>query len=339
MMEKNTLRHIIIGVLVVLVIVVSVFLVLSRFEMQETKLRLENELALTKNELTNTEIKLSATETELSQTVEELNDTTLQLNDTTEQLNSTNEQLELTETRLQTTEQQLKSEISRNNKMVSDYKILKDSIDSRVTLSAEEMRGMVTPGNLFVSNQASEIAGTFIDNVNEYWRDWDRLYRWVVNNISYSSDSPVPILPESLSEDITWHSEYWRSPEETLLDKTGDCEDMSLLLASLIKSYNEPNYSVWCVRISSDIPGVSGHMGVAFPVANGNITILDPAGNYYTGYLYGRLSSETASIEIKKWISNWTTEIPGAKISAVFSDDMYEEFASTTEFLEWFADR
>lgn len=79
-------------------------------------------------------------------------------------------------------------------------------------------------------------------------------------------------------------------------------------------------------------------MAVVIPVQGGQIAILDPAGNYYTN-IYGQLYSEVASVEIKKWLSRWSNSIPGAKIEAVFSKDMYREFSSTAEFLDWFNGR
>jgi hypothetical protein len=160
-----------------------------------------------------------------------------------------------------------------------------------------------------------------------------------VNNIDYSHDSPVPILPDSTSGLLDWYSDYWRTPEETIEDETGDCEDMAILLTSLLRSYNKRTFAVWCINIRSETPSTSGHVAVAFPVADGHIAILDPAGNYYTGISFGRLSSELVSTEINKWLLHWDDKIPNAWIKAVFSDNMYKEFSSTSEFLEWFSNQ
>ena len=80
-------------------------------------------------------------------------------------------------------------------------------------------------------------------------------------------------------------------------------------------------------------------MAVAFPVADGRIAILDPAGNYYTGFPYGRLGSEPVSTGIYVWLLRWNEKIPDAQVKAVFSDNMYQEFSSNDEFIEWFNNR
>jgi predicted transglutaminase-like cysteine proteinase len=48
---------------------------------------------------------------------------------------------------------------------------------------------------------------------------------WVADNIDYQSDEEQ------------WGEDYWQSSEETLLLRTGDCEDFSVLLCSLLRAY------------------------------------------------------------------------------------------------------
>ena len=48
---------------------------------------------------------------------------------------------------------------------------------------------------------------------------------WVATNINYMSDEK------------RWGKDYWQTPEETLLYRTGDCEDFSILLCSLLRAY------------------------------------------------------------------------------------------------------
>ena len=145
----------------------------------------------------------------------------------------------------------------------------------------------------------------------------------------------MPFLPENISGELTWWASCWRMPDETLEDETGDCEDMALLLASMLRSYNEGNYPIWVLTIHSSVPEVPGHVAVAFPVAGGNLAILDPAGNYYTGYPYGTLQSENTSAAVSRWLSHWASEMPGAEIVGAFSDDFFQEFSGTDEFLTW----
>jgi hypothetical protein len=136
-------KNIVIGVLILIAIGVSIFLVLTYLEMDELK----NELALTKFELSATEVKLSASESELEAKKLELSDTQQQLDGVTSELEITEGKLRMTETKLESTESQLALEKSRNNQMVSDYGILKDSIDSRVILSKDDKSAMITPDN------------------------------------------------------------------------------------------------------------------------------------------------------------------------------------------------
>ena len=124
-------------------------------------------------------------------------------------------------------------------------------------------------------------------------------------------------------------------PEETIKDETGDCEDMAVLLASMLRSYNERRYGVWVLVLKTSIPGITGHVAVAFPVQGGKLSILDPAGNYYTGYQYGSLGSESIAVAVSEWLSLWKTKIPGAEVVIAFSDDFSHSFSSTAEFVTW----
>jgi hypothetical protein len=54
---------------------------------------------------------------------------------------------------------------------------------------------------------------------------FDDIRDWVANNIDYKSD-----------ED-RWGEDYWQTPEETLSYSSGDCEDFSTLLCSLLRAY------------------------------------------------------------------------------------------------------
>jgi hypothetical protein len=139
-----------------------------------------------------------------------------------------------------------------------------------------------------------ENTGGFSGSQDDYWRDCKRLYDWVVNNIPYSSDSHIPVLPESSSVELRWQQDYWGMPSETIEDETGYCEDMAVLLTSMLRGYNKGEYGIWVLLIRSE---ESGHAAVAFPVQGGSLTILDPAGNYYT-HRKGLLGSNSVSIAV-----------------------------------------
>jgi transglutaminase-like putative cysteine protease len=56
-------------------------------------------------------------------------------------------------------------------------------------------------------------------------RGFDDIRDWVAHSIAYRSDEE------------RWGKDYWQTPEETLAYRTGDCEDYSILLCSLLRAY------------------------------------------------------------------------------------------------------
>jgi hypothetical protein len=54
---------------------------------------------------------------------------------------------------------------------------------------------------------------------------FDDIRDWIAENIEYEKD------------DKRWGEDYWQTPEETLTYYTGDCEDFSTLLCSLLRAY------------------------------------------------------------------------------------------------------
>jgi len=316
----------------------------TKNQLADTKVQLANilvELDATKVELDNTLVELDTskaqltdTKTLLDTTQTQLVDTEAKLGTTKAQLVDTETQLDVTKTRLDTTTIQLETEKNKNSQMLNQYASLKEQVNTRLGDTPEDKQSFINPSNALVSEKVLEITEGYSGDVSDYWRDCERLYRWVVNNISYSYDSYMPILPESISGGLIWQQDYWRMPEETIEDETGDCEDMAVLLASMLRSYNEGKYQIWVLVIRSSVPEVKGHAAVAFPVQGGKLAILDPAGNYYTGQ-YGSLDSSSVSIAVNKWLSHWQSEMPDAEIIGVFSEDISEEFSSTAEFITW----
>jgi hypothetical protein len=54
---------------------------------------------------------------------------------------------------------------------------------------------------------------------------FDDIRDWVATNIDYMPDEK------------RWGEDYWQTPEETLSHSSGDCEDFSVLLCSLLRAY------------------------------------------------------------------------------------------------------
>jgi len=316
----------------------------TRNQLTDTEVQLTNtmlEFDTTKVKLTDTETLLGITQAQLVDTEAQLGtaqarlvDTEAQLGTIQAQLVDTEAQLGATQAQLAMTTAQLETVKNENSQMLNQYASLKEQVNVRSGDTPEAKQSFINPKNPSVSAKVLEVTGGYSEDVNELWRDYKQLYSWVVSNISYSYDSYMPILPESISGGLVWQQDYWRMPEETLEDETGDCEDMAVLLASMLRSYNEGEYSIWVLVIRSSVPEVKGHVAVAFPVQGGKLTILDPAGNYYTGQ-YGSLQSKSVASAVNDWLSHWQGEMPNAEIIGVFSEDIFEEFSSTAEFITW----
>ena len=299
----------------------------TKTDLRETATQLET----AQSQLTSAEAELTGVKTELADTQAQLTSTKTELQTTTTQLSTTESQLQETESQLTDTTTQLESAYDQNTRMVTDYSALREQINLKLG-NGEDGENFITPNEPLVSSITRQIAGTYSQDINEVWRDYQRLYQWVVDNIIYNYDTNLPLLPSTLDGRLSWTQEYWKMPEETLNDKNGDCEDMAGLLTSMILSYNNHQYSIWVVIIHNND---SGHVGVVMPVEGDKLCILDPAGNYFTGYYDNWLQSEDVSLAVSNWLSHWSTKMPGAYITAALSDDFYKEFSGTQEFIDW----
>jgi hypothetical protein len=251
--------------------------------------------------------------------------------------NLTEKELQLADTKLELMDmtRDYDSAIAYNNREAKAYADLRETIYQKLGIDSDSEQ-YITPNDLSVMLQVASVAGAFSPDANERWNDYQRMYDWVVNNITYSTDTGLPILPETPDGKLDWLAEYWKMPSETISDTYGDCEDMANLLASMILNYTGERYDVLLVIIRNQD---SGHVAVALPVTGGELAILDPAGNYYSGMSFGDLQSSTTSSAISTWLSHWSDQMPGAQITAVYSTNLYQEFNSTQEFIQWTADR
>ncbi len=167
------------------------------------------------------------------------------------------------------------------------------------------------------------------------WDDMQYMYSWVRNNIEYSYDSPLPVLPLDLFEggEIGWFGEFWQYPVETIYWERGDCEDQSLLLTSMIKNYGEGGTYAYCVGISN---GESGHMAVFLPVEGGNLVIFDPTGAYFTN-TWGEVNTNVPlEQEINNWLNWWAPQMPGAEIDMLFDEENFWTFEGNDDFFDWY---
>jgi len=219
----------------------------------------------------------------------------------------------------------------------SDYANLRDLINQRVLHL--DITDFITPNDAAVSSIVLSVTGGWSNpsDINEYWSDVKKMYDWVVANVEYRYDGLFPVLPSTPSGSVQYETEMWQFPSETLDVMNGDCEDMAILLASMILSYNDGKYAVECIWITGSL---SAHVAVQFPVAGDKLTILDPAGNYYTQDAYGGLGSKDISTEINNWLNYWKPSIGSdVRVYRVFSNDIDRTFSSTSEYTSWMYSR
>ena len=288
-----------------------------------------------RTELYVTKAQLYTTQTELDPTKTRLTKTKAQLDTAMIELKATKTQLATTEVQLNTATAQLETAEGKLTQMLDRYSYFREQINTRGG-QWQDIQSYITPHDPTVSAKVKETTGGYSQDREEFWKDCARLYRWVANNIDYSRDSYMPILPELMSGNLTWTRDFWRMPAETMEEGAGDCEDTALLLASMLLNYNEGDFTVWMLGIQTYEPENRAHVAVAFLVEGGLLTILDPSANYYTcNYSGGEVRAFDVAVAIDDWLSHWEKEIPNAEIYLVFSDEFYRHISSTEEFITW----
>ncbi len=194
----------------------------------------------------------------------------------------------------------------------------------------------ITPDDPLVAAKVQEITGGYDEDSKERWADTERMYFWLLGNIEYSADTYTPVLPTPPDTDLQWQGGFWRLPAETIKDKAGDCEDMTALMVSMLLNYNGRRNPAWGIGIESLKPEPSRHIAVAIPVQNNQLTILDPTAHFNTTFPTGwGIAAKEAPVAIGEWLANWSEKMPEARIYMVFSENLYKEFQSTAEFLDW----
>lgn len=97
------------------------------------------------------------------------------------------------------------------------------SIANWLPPTESEFKSYITPECPSVKEALRDILGEHPYEISQ--AGFDDIRDWVADNIEYKSD-------EELGGD-----DYWQTPEETLSCYTGDCEDFSTLLCSLLRAY------------------------------------------------------------------------------------------------------
>jgi len=97
------------------------------------------------------------------------------------------------------------------------------SIESWLPATESEFKSYVTPECPMVKEALRDILGTAPYELSKV--GFDDIRDWVATNLDYMSDEK------------RWGRDYWQTPEETLTYGTGDCEDLAILLCSLLRTY------------------------------------------------------------------------------------------------------
>ncbi|MFW6102623.1 MAG: transglutaminase domain-containing protein [Chloroflexota bacterium] len=93
----------------------------------------------------------------------------------------------------------------------------------RLPTTKSEFKSHITPECPWVEGTLQGILGAPPYEPSQ--AGFDDIRDWVANNIDYMPDEK------------RWGEDYWQTPEETLSHSSGDCEDFSTLLCSLLRAY------------------------------------------------------------------------------------------------------
>jgi hypothetical protein len=224
---------------------------------------------------------------------------------------------------------------------VAAYQNLRDEINNRVGWLAKDLESFITPTDPLVNATVYSITGGWSNRSdwNEYWNDIKAIWNWVRSNIQYRADGLYPILPADPSGSVTFTEDMWQLPNETLNIRKGDCEDQAMLLCSMLRCLNYKQYWIECVWINSQS---GSHVGVQIPVSGNQLTILDPAGNYYTSDFWGNIINVNVTKAINDWLSYTQSNVGMSSdvyVYRVFSDYVDKMFASTNDYLAWMYSR
>jgi len=200
--------------------------------------------------------------------------------------------------------------------------------------AANAMKAFVTPDDPFIVAQVqSLVSGYDASDASKTRRDLTTLYSWVYRNIDYVDDvsEPLPSVARNYGE---WLEQAgWQRPVETLNIRTGDCEDMALLLLSMIRAYSASDIDAYVVIVFFD--DGSGHAAVIIPVSGGGLSILDPAGSFLNNPRSNR--SAPAAEVLGDWSDWWSRsgDQLGLTVSVCFNDKNLHWFSSNEDFLRW----
>jgi hypothetical protein len=126
-----------------------------------------------------------------------------------------------------------------------------------------DVRDFVRPYDYMVRRQVAAIGRGRRPSIKDLWD-------WQIRNIRYPwgpagvADGHLEMrFPLPLPRYIQWQGDWWGYPSETLRDRTGDCDDSTALLASMLRC---AGYDAW-FTVGWWVHGDSylGHTWVSLP--------------------------------------------------------------------------
>jgi len=157
-------------------------------------------------------------------------------------------------------------------------------------MTGAEFQSYVTPECPWVQGTLQGILGAPPYGPSQ--AGFDDIRDWVANTIKYKED------------DDRWGEDYWQTPEETLTYNTGDCEDFSTLLCSLLRAYGIDAERVY---VALGVDGDDEEPGHAFLIEN-----------WYQDGEWRRIESQVSSQYLDP-----DPELDEYEITAAFNDLYY----------------
>jgi len=154
------------------------------------------------------------------------------------------------------------------------------------------------------------------------WTSYQRIYNYVVSNIKYAYDIEMPYISgysyvsqdeyqyvTGFSDKVKTSRNYLQIPELTLTIKQGDCDDQAILAYAMIKYYMKYIYGTEYLLYIMHVEFTNGeaHMADLLPVQGGQVSIIDPAGHYFTSSV-GTIASKEPLPELQSYSSYWASE-------------------------------
>jgi hypothetical protein len=220
---------------------------------------------------------------------------------------------------------------------VTNYQELKDKINLQAFALESGGEGLITPADPAVLSLVQNITGkTNSSDTNPNWNAIKDMYEWVKDNIKYRDDGLYPILPNDPAEGAQLKDQMVQFANETIALKSGDCDCIAVLLASMIRAYN-PHFAAEAIWITGSS---AGHIAVAIPVAGHKLVILDPLLDYYSHDLFGNIAFNDISGELLYWLNLWRPSMGNdVYVYRVFSDYIDKSFGTTNDYITWMYNR